>query len=197
MPLGQAKGKPRLFDERLIDAFSHETRAHAMGVFAVRPASTKELAGELGQSVSAVWYHVDRLLKLGCIEQVASKPRRGARERFFRAIVPHFFEDEVWEAIPQGKRYAIVTGILRLIAGDLNEAIRTGRLDTVDNHLSRSMVNLDQLGWRESKDLLDDTLEALLSIRERSMLRMADSDESSTRVAVAIMQFELPPRSGS
>jgi len=186
--------RPRLFDERLVTAFSHETRAHALGVFAVRPASTKELAEELGQSVSAVWYHVDKLLKLGCIEQVETKQRRGANERFFRATVPHFFDDEMWEGIPKPKRLPIVTGILRLIAGDLDEAMRGDTVDTVDNHLSRSLLNLDGDGWMESKLLLDGTLECLLEIREKSTMRMAESGEASMRVAVAIMQFELPPR---
>jgi hypothetical protein len=186
--------KPKLFDERLVTAFSHETRAHAMGVFAVRSASTKEVADELGQSVSAVWYHVDLLLRLGCIEQVETRKRRGANERFFRATVPHYFEDEVWESIPKKKRMAIVTGILRLISADLNEAVRSDRVDTVDNHLSRSLLNLDAAGWLESKEVLDGALEALYAIRERSTMRMAETGEQSTRVAVAIMQFELPRR---
>lgn len=186
--------KPKLIDERLVAAFSHETRAHALGVFAVRPASTKELAEELGQSVSAVWYHVDRLLKLGCIELVETKRRRGAREHFFKATVPHFFEDEVWELIPKKKRLAIVMGVLRLIAGDLDEAVRAETVDAVDTHISRSLLNLDSQGWVESKALLGDTLEKLLAIREEATMRMTENGEDSLRVSVSIMQFQLPPR---
>lgn len=190
----EKKQQPKLLDERLVAAFAHETRAHALGVFAVRPASTKELAEELDQSVSAVWYHVDKLLRLGCIEPVESRRRRGAREHFFKATVPHFFEDEVWEQIPKEKRIPIVTGVLRLIAGDLNEAVRADTVDTVDNHLSRSLLNLDGQGWDESRALLNKTLKKLLAIREKATMRMAETGEKPVRTSVSIMHFQLPPR---
>jgi predicted ArsR family transcriptional regulator len=188
------KKSVRLLDERLVAAFSHETRAHALGVFAVRPASTKEIAAELKKSVSAVWYHVDKLLKLGCIELVRSEPRRGAMEHFYRATVPHFFDDETWAALPTKNRREIAMGIMRLIAGDVDEAVQADVLDTIDNHLSRSMLYLDRQGWKESKETLDEALEQLYKIRERATMRMAQSGESSIRVSASIMQFELPPR---
>lgn len=191
------KKTPSLLDERLVIAFSHETRAHALGVFAVRPASTKEIAAELDESVSAVWYHVDKLLQLGCIELVRSEKRRGAMEHFYRATVPHYFDDEAWASLPKENRREIVVGILRLIAGDVDEAVQADALDTVDNHLSRSMLNLDREGWEESKEALDEALERLYEIRERATMRMADSGEDSIRVSASIMQFELPSRSGS
>jgi len=191
------KKTPRLLDDRLVTAFSHETRAHALGVFAVRPASTKEIATELEKSVSAVWYHVDKLHKLGCIEPVRSEKRRGATEHFYRATVPHFFDDETWASLPKRNRHEIAIGILRLIAGDVSEAVRADAVDTIDNHLSRSLLNLDREGWDESKLLLDETLERLYEIRERATMRMAESAEGSIRVAAAIMQFELPPRADS
>jgi predicted ArsR family transcriptional regulator len=193
VPAKQLK-TPRLIDERVVAAFSHETRAHALGVFAIRPASTKEIATELEKSVSAVWYHVNRLRQLGCIELVETKKRRGATEHFYRATVQHFFDDDVWASIPKKNRTEIAVGIVRLIAGDLDEAVQGDALDTVDNHLSRSLLKLDRDGWNESKELLDETLEQLLGIRERSTMRMAESGEESIRVSVAIMQFELPPR---
>lgn len=193
MPTKQ-KTTPRLVDDRLLAAFSHQTRAHALGVFAVRPASTKEIAAELEESVSAVWYHVDKLRALGCIELVESKKRRGATEHFYRATVRHFFDDESWASIPKRNRLEIAIGILRLISGDLDEAVQGDALDTVDNHLSRSLLNLDRVGWDESRTVLDNALEELLQIRERSTERMAKSGEKPIRVSAAIMQFELPPR---
>jgi predicted ArsR family transcriptional regulator len=189
--------KPKLVDERLVAAFSHETRAHAMGVLAVRPASTKELATELRQSVSAVWYHVNKLLELGCIELVESKKRRGAMEHFYRATVPHFFDDEAWASIPKKNRLAVTMGILRLISGDLDEAVKADALTADDNHLSRSLLNLDRQGWTEAAVLLNETLEHLLEIREHATLRMAESGERSLRASVSIMQFELPSRASS
>lgn len=190
----QQKKKPRLIDERLVAALSHETRAHALAVFTERSASTKELAQELGQSVSAVWYHVDRLLKLGCIEQVETKKRRGANERFFRATVRHFFDGEAWESLPKRKRLAITMGVVRLISCDLSEALQAETVDAKDRHLSRTLLNIDQAGWVESNSLLDDTLERLLAIRDKSTMRIAKEGGGRIRASVSIMSFELPPR---
>lgn len=196
MPVKQ-KAKPRLIDERLVAALSHETRAHAMAVFTERPASTKEIAAELKKSVSAVWYHVDKLVKLGCIELVRSEKRRGAMEHFYRATVRHFFSDDAWENVPKSKRLAISMGVLRLIAGDLDEAMQAETVDAVDRHLTRTQLILDKEGWRETSELLAETLEGLFKIREKSAMRRARSDEKAIRASVSIMQFELPSRAGS
>lgn len=184
--------KPRLVDERLVAALSHETRAHALTVFTERPASTKEIAAELKKSVSAVWYHVDKLLKLGCIELVRSEKRRGAMEHFYRATVRHFFDTKTWESLPEQNRLAIAMGILRSIAGDVDDAVQARTVDTGENHLSRTLLMLDAEGWSESTVLLDQTLEALLAIREKSAMRLGDSNERPVRASVSIMQFELP-----
>jgi predicted ArsR family transcriptional regulator len=191
------EAKPRLVDERLVAALSHETRAHALTVFTERPASTKEIAAELKKSVSAVWYHVDKLLKLGCIELVRSERRRGAMEHFYRATVRHFFDTKAWESLPERNRLTIAMGILRSIAGDVDEAVQAKTVDTVDNHLSRTLLMLDADGWRESNALLDETLEGLLQIREKSAMRLAHSDAQPIRSTVSILQFELPSRGES
>jgi predicted ArsR family transcriptional regulator len=182
---------PKLVDERLVTALSHETRAHALAVFTERPASTKEIAGELGKSVSAVWFHVDKLRELGCIELVETKKRRGATEHFYRATIRHFFDAETWKNLSKPKRLTVTMGILRLIATDLNEAMQAETADAIDRHLSRTLLILDKEGWEETIDLLAETLERLLVIRETSATRRVET-EDPIRTSVSIMQFELP-----
>lgn len=196
MPVEQ-DAKPRLIDERLVAALSHETRAHALAVFTERPASTKEIAAELGKSVSAVWYHVDKLLQLGCIELVRSERRRGAMEHFYRATVRHFLDRETWENLPESQRMSISVGILRLIAIDVEEAVKASTVDNVDNHLSRTLLMLDAQGWQESNALLDETLEGLMVIREKSATRTGEVEDQPIRASVSLMQFELPSRAAS
>lgn len=196
MPVKQ-KAQPRLVDDRLVAALSHETRAHALTVFSERPASTKEIAAELKESVSAVWYHVDKLLKLGCIELVRSEKRRGAMEHFYRATIRPFFGAEGWEQVPKSERLAITMGALRLIADDVDEAMRLKTVDAVDRHLSRTQLLLDDEGWQETGDLLAETLEKLTLIRENSAMRRAKSSDKAIRASVSIMQFQLPSRASS
>lgn len=186
---------PKLVDDRLVSALSHETRAHALTACTERPTSTKEIAAELGLSVSAVWYHVRKLLDLGCIELVESKRRRGATEHFYRATVRHFFDADIWAQLPERKRETIAVGILQMIAADVDEAVRAKCVDTGENHLSRTLMILDREGWAETTDLLAEALERLLLIREKSVMRRAESDEGAIRASVSMMQFELPSRS--
>jgi predicted ArsR family transcriptional regulator len=191
-----AKGQkaPKLIDDRLVAALSHSTREYALSVFRDRPASTKEIAEELGESVSAVWHHVDKLVKLGCIEEVESKQRRGAYERFYRATIDCYFSDEAWERVSAHDRLAIAMRILRLIASDVDEAVRARTFDSPDDHQSHSWLFLDKRGWKEVNALLGQTLETLLEIRQKCRIRLEETGEKPIRTSVSMLHFLLPPR---
>lgn len=72
------------FDPRLIKAISHPVRAHILAVLNERIASGREIGEELGADVSSFYHHIELLEKLGCIERVASRQRRGRRSISFR-----------------------------------------------------------------------------------------------------------------
>ena len=75
---------PQSIDLRLAKAFSNATRARALNLIARGTASPKSIAVELGLDVRGVAYHVRVLRELGCIELVATEPRRGAIEHVYR-----------------------------------------------------------------------------------------------------------------
>jgi biotin operon repressor len=190
----KAQKAPKLVDDRLVTALSHSTREYALSVFRDRPASTKEIAEELGESVNAVWHHVDKLVKLGCIEEVESKQRRGAYERFYRATTECYFNDEAWERVSADDRLPFVMRILRLVASDIDEAIRARTFDVPGDHQSHTWICLDKQGWKEINALLGATLEELLEIRQKCRVRLEETGETPIRSSVSIMHFELPPR---
>ncbi len=80
---GEAAADPRL--ER---ALAHPLRAKALPLFGERPMSPNQVAKQLGVDVANLAYHVRMLRKLGCIELVETKQRRGAVEHFYRATDP-------------------------------------------------------------------------------------------------------------
>lgn len=186
------KQKSKLFDEDLVKALSHPTRAHAFAVFTERPASTSEIAAEVEEETGAVHHHVQKLLKLGCIEEVKSERRRGATEHYYRATARHYFDPDAWEAIPKKGRLDISMSVLRLISNDLSKALVAGTVDAVDRHLTRTRLAIDAEGFAAVHDLLDKTLEGLYKIREESLARLAKSDEAPVEASVSMMQFELP-----
>lgn len=75
----------RSIDPRLAKALSNDVRAQALALLSADALSPKAIATELGLDVRGVAYHVRVLKKLGCIELVETRPRRGAIEHVYRA----------------------------------------------------------------------------------------------------------------
>jgi predicted transcriptional regulator len=70
-------------DQQLAKALSHSTRAQVLAVMAEGKASPKQVAERLGQDLRGVAYHVRVLQRLGCVELVETRQRRGAVEHFY------------------------------------------------------------------------------------------------------------------
>jgi DNA-binding transcriptional ArsR family regulator len=78
--------RPVSLDQRLARALSNSLRAQALSLIAAGIASPKTIAEELGLDVRNVAYHVRVLRKLGCIELIETKQRRGAAEHIYRVV---------------------------------------------------------------------------------------------------------------
>src|SRR4051812_38057573 len=125
------------FDRRLTEALGHPVREHILAVLNERIASASEIGEELGADVSSFYHHVEELEKLGCIERVKTKRRRGAREHFFRAKRTVFFDDEAWRRMPASLREDVEVSSLQLLFDDVLGALSTGTLDARDDrHVS-------------------------------------------------------------
>lgn len=72
-------------DQRLAKALSHSTRAQVLALIAEGKASPKQVAERLGEDVRNIAYHVRVLQRLGCVELVETRQRRGATEHFYKA----------------------------------------------------------------------------------------------------------------
>lgn len=76
--------RPISIDERLAKALSNSLRAKALKLIAEGYASPKTIAEQLDADLPTVAYHVRVLRRLGCIELVETKKRRGAVEHIYR-----------------------------------------------------------------------------------------------------------------
>lgn len=72
-------------DQRLLKAMAHPLRARALPLFAESTLSPVQVAKRLDVDVSHLAYHIRVLRKLGLIELVETRQRRGALEHFYRA----------------------------------------------------------------------------------------------------------------
>jgi DNA-binding transcriptional ArsR family regulator len=194
------KNPPALVSPRIAAAMTHPTRIFAMKVLFERTASPREIATEMDEPVNNVTYHVKRLLELGCIELVSARPARGGRvvEHFYRATSRVLFDDDVWQAFGEKEKADVTTGIMRLMSGDINEAMIRGTFyDPDDNHLSRSPMVLDPEGWREVNSVLDEAMERLMAIQDRVIERRSSEDEGEqmhTRVHMIHFRSPTPSR---
>jgi DNA-binding transcriptional ArsR family regulator len=182
-----------LVDPRLAKALSHPMRTRILAILNERVASPNEISEMIVERLPNVSYHVRALQDLGCIELVSTAQRRGAIEHYYRAIVRPFFTDRDWKKLPQSGRQAVSDVALQMIWSDVSDAIKSGTFEArSDRHLSRSVLEVDEAGWKDLHDLLARTLDEAEKIAARSADRMERSGDDAVPARVVMMHFESP-----
>lgn len=116
-------------DPRLIKAIAHPLRHRILLALGEGVASPKQIAGELGEPLGRVGHHVRVLKRIGAIELVETRQRRGAVEHFYRAKMQPFFDDATWAGLSPSTRRAFFAQGLGRIVEDLAGASSTGGFD--------------------------------------------------------------------
>jgi DNA-binding transcriptional ArsR family regulator len=182
-------------DPRLIKALAHPLRVRILSILETRDmASPNEMAEELGVSLGVMSYHVRRLHALGFLELVKRTPRRGAIEHHYRAKARPHVTDEGWAETPSIVKRAMVGASLQQITGFINAAAAQGGFDRGDAHLSRTVVALDERGWRELAGELARLMERVDELQDASLERVKASGEEGEaalrRSAAVLMLFD-------
>ena len=192
--MNKKREAPRLVDPRLVKSLADPTRAHALNILNQRPSSPGEIAKELEIDVGLVDHHIKELRNLGVVDQIAQRGVDGAKANVYKANIRQFFDADAWAQVPGDRRLGVTMSILGLISGDIVHAYNGGTLEErPDSHLSRIPMTLDEEGWKEVVDLLEQALEELLAIQVRATNRMANSGEEPMLTKVSIIHFNSPP----
>lgn len=190
--------KPRGVDELIAYVLKHPIRVDALAIFNEREASVVEIARMIGEDEKKVGNHVRSLKACGCIERVRTEKRRGADEHFYRAALRPHIRDEEWSALPPATRHEISALVFQAIVTEALAAFRTGRFDArVTRHLSWRAMQLDEQGWDELNTELNESLDRIEAIANRSEERLAEAQRPGFPAVAAAMSFEraLPTRS--
>ncbi len=92
--------------------------------FAEKARTTKQVATELGESVTKLYRHVDALHEAGLLVVVEEKQKRGTIERTFRAVAERFEADHSLFADDAGEEGAIaVRDMLRGAEAEILDVI--------------------------------------------------------------------------
>lgn len=151
---------------------SHPLRHRLLAILNERTASPKELAHELGLPIPNVSYHVDRLLDAGAIELAREEPRRGVAEHFYRAVEIASHSDNEWAALTAEERAQITAGNVQRMVADLLAAAEGEGFQHQRSHQSWVHFELDERGFNEVADVLENALRRILVIRDRSRRRI-------------------------
>jgi len=92
--------------------------------FAAGAKTTKQVASELGESITKLYRHVDALYAAGLLEITGEKQKRGTVERTFRAVARRFEADPSLfadEADRQG--LAVARDMLRACEGEILDSL--------------------------------------------------------------------------
>jgi DNA-binding transcriptional ArsR family regulator len=178
-------------DQRLVKALAHPLRVQILAILNERMASPNELSKELEEGLSQVSYHVKVLKDFECIEMVKTEPRRGAVEHYYRATSRAFLADSEWQHLPDSIKPGVSASVLQLVIEDVIGAINGGTFNARDDvHMSWTPGVVDEQGWDESVELVNETLERLIKIHEGSAKRLAKSGEEGIPATAVLMNFE-------
>lgn len=173
---------------------AHPLRARCWIALSERVASPTELKTEFGAGIGDVSYHVGVLEKLGHVELVDTKARRGAIEHYYRAIERPLVDDDEYATMTPAERAAFAEPIVQLAFADAAVAFdhRTfGR--RANNCVLRMPATVDAEGFAEMGALYNELLERLTEIAATSANRMAaDPTAKSIPISAVAMFFEMP-----
>lgn len=190
------KTQPNLIDERLLKAMAHPIRQHILDQLGEGPSSPVRMQRRMENvSLNLVSHHIKVLKDLGCIELVETVKRRGATEHIYRANRRFLLSEEEWKRVDPSQRAPITANLLRFISDDTGRAFAEGKMDERDdNHISRSVLELDDEGWSEVVETLKHALDDILEANVKSAERARESGEDLKPSRVMIMQFPIGRR---
>lgn len=87
------KEKIRIKKIEQIKVMAHSLRLRLLEAFSHEPATTKQVAEEIGEPPTKLYHHVNMLKRAGLIELVKTKKKRGTTEKYYRTVADQFVVD--------------------------------------------------------------------------------------------------------
>jgi hypothetical protein len=119
--------------------------------------------------------------------------RRGATEHFYRATGPAIFDTSNWSRVPQEIRSTYSWRVFEQLAEQVREAMDAGTFDSrPDRHQTWMPLVLDEVGWRQVIETIDDLFERLYQEQALAKMRLSDSQNEPVIATVYLAAFESP-----
>jgi DNA-binding transcriptional ArsR family regulator len=161
-------------------------------ILSIRPATVAEIASELEVPAEKVRYHLNRMRDAGLVKLHGTTRRRGLAENLYiaepRGAIISIDDARVTPSHHLDYPY---TRALRLMFREVTEAVEADTFGYRPKSANvRFPLPLDEQGWDEVFEILDELFHGVLSVREASLDRVAKSGESPIRASAFILHFE-------
>lgn len=190
------KGDIEYVDEDMAKALAHPLRVQILAELNKRVMSPSAFSECFDMKLQNVSYHFRALQKYGCIEEVETRPVRGAVEHFYRATKRVLFDGKAWEDLPPSIKAEIsgraVSDFLEAIAA----AMRAGTFDSSDERVAVWLQRrLDDQGWGDAVAAHWELIHRMEAIFKESALRLAEAGEPDSGMVgtYGLFLFESPP----
>ncbi|HET7416066.1 MAG TPA: winged helix-turn-helix domain-containing protein [Solirubrobacterales bacterium] len=185
-----------LEDEQQVMAkvMSHPTRVRILMAMNTprRRMSPKLFAEESDLPVHHCAYHFAELEDTGCIALVATRRRRGAVEHIYEPCKAAIQWTDDWKLLGPAIKQSVLASVMRGAVEAVGMAIENGTFEARDDsHLSWSTIRVDEEGWTEITEVLDDALAELMAIDKAALERIEDGAPIIT-ASYFMATFESP-----
>lgn len=185
------------FSVRVSKAFADELCLKIVAEANLRELSAPQFHAEFGgDSEAGIRRRFKKMEETDWLTRVSRKTggrRRSAVEHFYRATGPAIFDEESWDSVPAAVKPTCSWTTFKQLAEKFREAIATGTLEArLDNHLSWSLLYLDQRGWERVASAVDSLFATVFEERDAADARIAESGEQPILTTVGLAAFESP-----
>jgi hypothetical protein len=182
---------------RVSKAFADELCVKIVAEANVREISAPLFHAEFGgDSIEGIRRRFKKMESAGWLEQVGHKTggrRRSAIELFYRATGPAILDNESWAEVPDSIKPTYSWTIFSTLADQVKEAILAGTFEArLDNHLSWSVLRLDQEGWEKVAAAVDALFALIFKEWDAAEARLSRSGEEPITTTVGLAAFESP-----
>jgi hypothetical protein len=192
-----ASSERQTIDQNLVKVLAHPIRVCILEAMQGRVVNSVGLTLEFGsESLGVLAFHVKTLEKYEAIEEVDNAKRRGTFEHFYTVRPRSFIGRRDWRRAPLSVRGGVTGEALRTFVAKIGAAIDADTIDSrEDTTLNWMPITVDEQGWRETAEILDQALRRLMAVAAASRERLGGAD--GIPVVTGLAAFEVPPGGGS
>jgi hypothetical protein len=195
--LVEGTGSTIPFPLRVSKVFADDVCLEIVAETNLREMCARQFYDEVGgASVDGIRRRFKMLQEIGWLSKVNEKrggKRRGAVEYFYRATGPAIFDNGTRAEVPDSVKATYSWRTFDQLTDQVRTAIEAGTFEArTDNHLSWSLLRLDQQGWERATAAVDALFAFAFEAQEDAKLRLASSGETPIATTLALAAFESP-----